>query len=92
MEALRSKMLEVKPLVRDAALAMSRERRKFLSFAEVRRTLAWLTRSFPWSMQFFAEGRRRYYSMDRRVYQRLLKSLVLQVEDAAASRAGTTSR
>ena len=92
MEALRSKMLEVKPLIRDVALAMSRERRKFLSFAEVRRTLAWLTQSFPWSLTFVAEGRTRHYTMDRHAYSRLLKTLLLEFEDAASLRAGTTSR
>ena len=89
MEGLRDKMQEARPLVRDVALAMSRERRKFLSFSEVRLLLGWLTQSFPWSLTFVAEGRTRHYAWDRGGYRRLLKGLLMQVEDSAASRVGT---
>lgn len=92
VSALSGKADEGRGLIRDVACRMHEDGRPFLTGAEARRVLRWLAESFPWHVQFWAEGAYRHYAMDAGVYRRLMKRLLVQFEDTAASRAGTMGR
>lgn len=85
VSALTEKAEEGRWLVRDLARQIQRDARAFFTTAEARRVLRWTAESFPWYGQVTVEGRAHPYTLDRRAYHRLLKSMVLHIESLAAS-------